>query len=113
MYRILNIPLPISLNRPIILKFNLKVFWMTTLVLMALLLAFYIFQINELARARYLIENYEKKINIISEQSKKLEISLTQKNSLKNLEALVQSLNFEPVEKVYYIKVLESSVVVK
>jgi len=66
-----------------------------------------------MARGNALIESYESKIEEICGQNRDLEIAFSQKNSLKNSENLLESLNFEKVTKIDYIRILETSVAAK
>ena len=69
-----------------------------------------IFQVNSLIAEGYLIKNYEKQLNTLNTENKNLEIQFGKVNSLENLNTLVENLNFEKVDKVYYIKILEGQV---
>lgn len=106
---------PISIVRPLILKrrFNLRIFWILFLILTGILLVFYIFQINSVIQKAYLLQGYEKKLNEISRENKKLEINFAKVNSLENIESLVKNLNYEKVGKIRYIQVLEGQIVTK
>ncbi len=64
-------------------------------------------------RETYLIQNYQRKIKELSQENKTLEINFFQANSLSTIESLVKNLNFEKVERIHYIQVLESQVVAK
>jgi hypothetical protein len=103
----LNIATPIKFR----LNFNLRIFLTVSFILIITLLIFYVFQVNEMTAASYLIRNDEKKIAEFSNENKNLQISLSQTNSLENLERMIQGLGYEKVEKVKYIQVLEGKVV--
>lgn len=77
------------------------------------LLVFYIFQVNKAVSENYLLERHKRKLNEIIQESKNLEINFFQKNSLGNIETLTKNLEFEKVDKVHYIQVLEGKVVSK
>jgi hypothetical protein len=98
---------------PIGFKFNLnlRIFWAISIILITFLLIFYVFQVNEMTRGSYLIKNDEKKITELSNENKNLQISLSQTNSLENLEKAVCGLGYTKVEKVKYIQILEGKVV--
>jgi len=106
---------PISIIRPLTLKlrFNLKIVWILSIFLIITLLVFYIFQIKSVISEGYLLQNYQKKLNKLSQENEILEINLAQVNSLGNIEKEIQKLGFEKIDKVYYIQVLESQIVTK
>lgn len=100
----------ITLNQSA-LKFNF-IFGLS-FILIIFLVIFYIFQVNAITASMYLIKNYDKKIESISQENKLLEIKFSQANSLENLRSLVENLDLEEVGKVDYIKVPEGTVVIK
>ena len=77
------------------------------------LLGFYVFQLNEMARDRNLIQNYKLKIIESAQANKNSEINFAQINSLESVEILVQNLNFEKIGKINYIRILEPAMAVK
>lgn len=87
--------------------------WIFCFICIALLLGFYIFQIDKTAANGFLIENYERNFKTLSLQNENLAVSSVQFGSLKNLEYLVKNLNFEKAGKIHYIRILESAVVKK
>ncbi len=94
-------------------KSNLRFFRITTAILITTLLFLYIFQTSTMAKRNSLVESYEFEIEQIYEQNKDLEITFSQKNSLKNSENLLKDLNFEKVTKIDYIRILETAVAAK
>ncbi|XOB41708.1 MAG: hypothetical protein ACKKMS_03260 [Candidatus Nealsonbacteria bacterium] len=94
-------------------KIGLKAFWILSFISIISLLIFYIFQVNAMIGETYLIQNYQRKIKELSQENKTLEINFSQANSLSTIETLVKNLNFEKVERIHYIQVLESQVVTK
>lgn len=76
-------------------------------------MVFYIFQVNAEISERYSIREYEKTLDKLSKENKTLGINSLQVNSLKNIEELLKNFNFEKVEKISYIQVLDNQVVVK
>lgn len=105
----------ISTIRPLNLKWNLglRIFWILSLISLASLLVFYIFQVNKIVFGEYLLQGCEQKLNEIIEESKRLEIDFSQVNSLENIETLAKNLEFEKAEKIHYIQVLQGKVVSK
>lgn len=106
---------PFSIFRYLILKrlLSFKIFRTLGLISITLLSVFYIFQINAMMNEIYLTHNYQRKLKNLSQENKTLEISFSQESSLSNIEALIKNLNFEKVNQIHYIQVLESQVVTK
>lgn len=98
------------LNLP---AFSLKIFWILTAISVGILLAFYVFQVNQIIQANYLISDYEKSIDKLSWENKNLEINFSQQNSLEDVGNLAESLDFEPIAKIYYIRTSDGTVAVK
>lgn len=106
---------PFVLTRRFSLKWKiiLNIFWFLGFMSIASLLVFYIFQVTSEASARYSIQKYEKKLGEISKENKILEIGAVETNSLNNVLAEIGKFNFEKVEKINYIQVINNQVVVK
>lgn len=115
MNNIFVLNLPISIIRHLILKikFNLRVFWILSLISIMSFLAFYIFQINAVVSEGYQIQNYQKKINELLKENKLLEINSLKVNSLENIETRIQELGFEKIDRIYYLQVPETPMVTK
>lgn len=77
------------------------------------LLGFYVFQANAEISERFLIEEYNKKIQELSKENKVLEIGFAKNGSLDRMKELASSLGLEKVDKIHYIKVVETQVVAK
>ena len=106
---------PIFLARNVILrkKLNLKTFWIFSIVFIAFLLVFYVFQINSIIQSTYLLQGHQEKLQEFAEENQRLELQLFELNSLENIEVLVQSLNYEKVNRIRYIQILRGQVVTK
>lgn len=102
-----TLAVPIFIIHPLVLKkrVNLKVFWLTTFILMLLSLVIYIFQVNFLTREVYLIGNYEKQLTQLTQENENLAISFSKTNSLANLDHYLQNEKFEKVSQVKYIQI--------
>ncbi len=111
----LILDLPILRVHRLILKrrFNLKLFWILSFILVITLFSLCVFQVIKTTAESYLITGYEREITKISQENKDLKILLSQQNSLGDLEKMAGELNFEPVTKIHYIKVLGGEVVTK
>ncbi len=92
---------------------NLKIVWIFTFVSFVFIVSFCIFQIGKMISEQYLIQNLERKISEISRENKLMEISFLKKNSLYNVERLVEETQFEKMESVHYIRVPGSIMVAK
>lgn len=94
-------------------KSNLKLFLLATAILAAILFILYIFQASMMVKETFAIKDVEGKIEEMNEANKDLEITFSQKNSLKSSEELLEELNFVKVTKIDYIRVLETAVAAK
>ncbi len=106
----------LTLNHSLIIKplkklITLRLFWFLAVLSAAALLVFYVFQINAAVSERYSIQKYEKRISEVSRENQNLEISSAQTNSLDNITAFLGELNFEKVDKIHYIQVLDTQVI--
>ena len=103
-------------TRPLILRgrrFNLKTFYLLLSILVGTLFVFYIFQINSIIQSNYSVKNYDKKLNLLSEETSNLEIKFSQVNTLENIEFLIKDLSYVKTEEVRYIQLIGSQVVAK
>lgn len=82
-------------------------------ILVFLLSALYMFQINEMALENYKIQICQEELERIAQQNEALETNFVKTRSLGNLESLVQDLNFKSIDQIHYILVVESPVVSK
>lgn len=73
------------------------------IVLSVFFVAFYLWQINDLATKGFQIKGLEEKIASIRENNKNLELQATDLQSLSNIEKLEKDLNMVKVNKVEYI----------
>ena len=74
------------------------------------LLIFYVWQINDLTRGSYLVNNYENQIVNLSNENKNLEVSFAESSFLGGALTKVQALNFQKNTSVKYIRILDNSV---
>jgi len=87
------------------LALNLKLFWVLSLALIIFLSIIYIFQINTLTKELYLNQNYEKKIEALTQENEALKIDFSKAGSLANAENYLQNQNFEKANQVKYIRI--------
>jgi len=104
---------PMGNSTPLRLRFNLKLFWIFLFTSLAFFTAIYVFQVNEVARKTYLIDDYESKINQIQGENKNAQADFSKFSSMQDLENLARLSNFEPVGQVHYIRVLSDGVAAK
>ena len=74
------------------------------------MLVLYVWQVNGLTSGCYLINTYGRQISKLSEENKKLQVSFAESGFLGQVLQEVQSLNFQKVTSVKYIKIPENSV---
>ena len=109
----LNLPISIIQTNPLKFRFNLKIFWILSFILIIFFSVFYIFQVNNLAKSIYQIKIYQKKLEDISQEKETLEVNIVKEDSLTNLETLIKDLGFEKAEKIRYLEVLETQIATK
>ena len=90
-----------------------KFSWISAVILIAIFLVGYIFQVAQSTEAGFLISNYEKKITDLVKESKILESDFSRLNSLADLETVLSGLSYEKIEKIHYLRVPGSQVVAK
>ncbi len=88
-------------------------FWALSLVLILSLLAFYIIQVNSLARETYQIQNYQQQIQKLSQKNENLLSNALKLSSLSNIETIINSSGFEKAQKIHYIQVQGKQVVTR
>ena len=95
------------------LKINPKLFWALSLTLVLSLSFFYVSQINETTWSSFQLSGYDQKIQKLTKQTKDLETSFFESNSLQNIEEMVRGLGFEKVAEIHYIQATEGVIVTK
>ena len=109
----------LSLNQPRQIIFKklsiLTIFWTINLIFFSVLLIFYILQVGTLTQKIYLIADYEKRLEKLSQKNEVLEIEFSKSNSLANIENYLIGENFVKANasQVKYLQILESTVVSK
>ena len=92
-------------------NFGKKTFYISTFILLPILLALFFVQENKLVKERNLFENYTKRTIELTNKNGDLEMGFLEKNHLENIKIIAKELNFEKAEKIHYIRVLEGTVV--
>lgn len=90
-----------------------RLFWSLNIVLLFVLIFISVLQTNLEVSEKYLVKECSKKIVELSGENEVLKIASAQSASLDSVIALVQPLNFEKIDKIHYIKVLDNQVVVR
>ncbi len=103
---------PISFRRQLVSIHNitLKKFIVLGFCLVFLLLAFYIFQVNEYTRAGFAISEYQNRIAEVSRQNKQMELSFSETYTLASLESLLKMADYEEVDRIQYVRMAGSQV---
>ncbi len=81
--------------------------------MMVLMTGLYIFQISEMTKETYVIQNYAVEIRSVLDQNREQEYSFLRSNSLSRAEALMDGSDFERVNGIHYIEIPESQVAAK
>lgn len=77
------------------------------------LLVFYVFQINKIINESNSVLSSQKKVDELSRENSNLIAGVFQGNSVKNIEALAQNLNYQKSNEVHYIQILGSTAIAK
>ena len=96
-----------TLLRP---TFSKRLFWLFALILFAVILVSYVAQVNSFTGAKYLLKNYQVKVQVLSREREGLEINFSRANSLSNIEGYISTQGFERIQKQKYIQILEDQV---
>lgn len=110
---ILNFPLAIKSNFSIKYRFVFGLLWLFSIFLIATLLIFYVWQINAELSEKYSIQKQRVLTEKLIRENNILESEFAKANSLNNIASSISKLNFEKVEKINYIRVLDSQIVKK
>ncbi len=90
-----------------------KLIYISSVFFLLALMSLYVFQIYGLTKETYLVEKYQKKIDAYTQESNNLEYRFLQNNSFHEIETLASEFDFKQAERISYIEVLGSEVVVK
>ncbi|MDO8424829.1 MAG: hypothetical protein Q7S70_02720 [bacterium] len=104
-------PFVFPLKIKIRLGINRGFFCLAAFVATAMLLAYYIVQVNSLTRERYLLGDYQERMAQFSRTNEVLEMNFSKTNSLTNADKYLAGQTFEKTNRVKYIQLLEDQVV--
>jgi sensor histidine kinase regulating citrate/malate metabolism len=90
-------------------KFNWRVFLFLSFCSILLLSVMYIFQVNQIMKDGYSINNYQTNLDNLIKENKNLEVTLSQMSYMDKVQAKVQELGFQKVQTVEYIQISGSS----
>ncbi|MFH1451297.1 MAG: hypothetical protein ABIF89_01660 [bacterium] len=94
-------------------KLFFKIVCGVNFLVFALAAYFLVVQANAITKSAYLASEYENRIKELTDENGTLEGRLSRLNSLPNMEKLVQGSDYEKIEKVRYIRVMEAQVAAK
>jgi uncharacterized membrane protein (Fun14 family) len=100
-----------KLNR-IHFKINSKVFWALSVFLIITLIGVWVFQLQLLAHKSGLLSYSQQRLVELSDRTSKQGLYLSSQDIVK-LDKIAQSLGFEKIDKVYYIRAAESTVLAR
>ncbi len=83
------------------------------IMLLIIMTGFYIFQISEMTKETYAIQNYSAEIKKVLDSSRDQEYSFLRSNSLSRAEDLIEGSDFEKVNGIHYIEIPEPQVASK
>ncbi|HEA84484.1 MAG TPA: hypothetical protein ENI04_00695 [Candidatus Wildermuthbacteria bacterium] len=87
-----------------------KLVWAATILLIGLLLALYIVQVNLITGSAYNISSLEGQLKEFRESNKSLERTYMQAIQLRNMDEMASLMGFEKISSVSYIRVIDSAV---
>jgi len=91
---------------------NWKVICMAGFFMSLFLVVFYVWQINDLTRGSYTLNNYEKQISQLSEDNNNLQVSFAENSFLGQAIVKIEALNFQKNTSVKYIQIPDNSVAI-
>jgi len=72
-----------------------------------------VYQINARTKEVYLLEQYQNRLSVLTQENKVLEINYSKTNSLNSIGDLAQNQLFEKTDKIEYIRILETTALAK
>lgn len=88
---------------------NWKLICFLGFFMVSVLLTFYVYQVNYLIGGTYLISDYEKNTDSLSQETKNLEVSFAENSFLGEVLEKTQELGFQKTTAVKYIQVPDNS----
>ena len=72
-----------------------------------------VFQLNDRTKEVYLLEQYQDRLDALTQENKVLEISFSKTNSLNGIGELAQNQLFEKTNRIEYIRILDATALAK
>ncbi|MDO8486619.1 MAG: hypothetical protein Q7S77_02920 [Candidatus Staskawiczbacteria bacterium] len=91
------------------LRINWKAYCFGAFLISLCLAIFYVLQINYMIGNTYLIKDYQKQINSLSQENKILEVDFAKTSFMETIGEKTQEMSFEKVKNVKYVQILEGS----
>jgi hypothetical protein len=92
---------------------HIKTICLLAFLMCFLSLIFYVYQVNSLIAGKYLISKYEKEIETLSGENKKLELGFAENSFLGQVLSKTQDMNFQKITLVKYIQIPDSAIAKK
>lgn len=90
-----------------------KIFFFAGLATLGFCWFLHAYVLNQLTKGTYLMQDYEKRIEILSQERKNLKIAFAESGFMGSIEQKTRELNFEKTTEIKYIQILDNSVAVK
>jgi len=89
---------------------NVKVLYLLAALCCLVMLVSYVVRISELTKGAYLIKNYNREINSLTAENRRLQNSFAQSDFLVAAQEKARSLDFQKTTEVTYLQVSQSPV---
>ncbi|MBI3337340.1 MAG: hypothetical protein HY005_01800 [Candidatus Staskawiczbacteria bacterium] len=90
-------------------KINWKAYCLCSFLVILSLAVFYVSQINYMIKGSYLIQGYQKQIDVLLQENKVLEVDFSKMSFMGIIGEKTEEMNFEKVKAVKYMQILEAS----
>jgi len=90
-------------------KINWKIICFAGFFMSLVVLIFYVWQINSLAKGSYFINKYEQQMTKLLEENNNLKISFAESNFLDRALLKIKELNFQKATSVKYLQILDDA----
>ncbi len=90
-------------------RVNLRVLLFFSICVALFLSVLYIFQINSMIAGGYIVKSYQKQVEVLAQETRYIELSLSEGDNLDAIKAKTRDLGFQRVATIRYIQVLDAS----